>query len=108
MSLDLPQPVAAYFAAEKANDPDAVAGCFAPQAVVRDEGKAITGRTAIREWQVETRKKYQHTLEPLGSVEQDGTTIVISRVAGNFPGSPIELPFEFRLQAGKIASLQIG
>jgi hypothetical protein len=108
MSLDLPKPVAAYFAAEQENNPEAVARCFAPEAVVRDEGQTIQGLTAIKEWQAATRKKYQHTVEPLTAIKKDGTTIVTSRVAGNFPGSPIDLPFVFRLQAGKIASLQIG
>lgn len=108
MALDLPKVIAAYFAAERKNDADAVSRCFAPEAVVRDEGQDIQGPPAIREWHVATKKKYQHTVEPLVSGEQDGTTIVTSRVAGNFPGSPIDLPFVFRLEAGKIALLQIG
>jgi hypothetical protein len=36
--FDSGRPVAAYFAAEKAADPDALARCFVEEVVVRDEG----------------------------------------------------------------------
>ena len=50
---------------------------------------------------------YFDIVEPLASVQKDGNTIVTGRVAGNFPGRPIDLQFVFRLEAGKIASLEI-
>jgi hypothetical protein len=53
-----------------------------------DEGRTFEGLTAIKEWKAETKKKYQHTVEPLASVQKDGNTIVTGRVAGNFPGVP--------------------
>ena len=37
----------------------------------------------------------------------DGATIVVGRVAGDFPNSPIELDHIFRLEGDKIASLDI-
>jgi hypothetical protein len=40
-------------------------------------------------------------------VEPDGKTIVATKVSGSFPGSPITLDFVFRLENGKIASLDI-
>jgi hypothetical protein len=44
MSLALPRPVAAYFAAEKAADADALAQCFVEEGIVRDEGgKSASG-----------------------------------------------------------------
>jgi len=42
--LNLPEPIAAYFAADKL-DGEAVARCFAKDAVVKDEG-----RTYVRRW----------------------------------------------------------
>jgi len=39
--------------------------------------------------------------------QRDGTTVVTSRLTGNFPGSPVELRFFFRLERGKIAFLEI-
>ncbi len=108
MSIDLAKPIAAYIAAENAGDADALARCFASHAIVRDEGQTIEGLAAIKQWKVETARKYQHTMEPLGSVVTDRNIVVTNRLTGNFPGSPIEVRFTFRLEGDKIASLEIG
>jgi hypothetical protein len=105
--VDLPKPIAIYIAAENRGDTEALAQCFAEDAVVRDEGKTIDGLAAIKQWKAETKKKYQHTVEPLSSTHKDGKTIVVNRLSGNFPGSPIELEFAFMLDGDKIASLEI-
>jgi len=34
-------------------------------------------------------------------------TVVTSRLTGNFPGSPVDLRYFFRLEGDKIASLEI-
>lgn len=107
MSVDLPTPIAIYIAAENQGDTEALAQCFAEHAVVRDEGQTINGLAAIKQWKAETKRKYQHTVEPLRSAQKDGKTIVTSRLTGNFPGSPIELQFIFKLDGDKIASLEI-
>ena len=67
----------------------------------------IEGLIAIKQWKVETKKKYQHTIEPLTSTQKEGKIIVTNRLNGNFPGSPIELEFVFTLDGDKIASLEI-
>ena len=108
MSLVLPNPVVAYFAAENSDDTEALLQCFAEHAVVRDEGRTIEGRAAIKQWHVETKKKYQHTVEPIDAVERDGKTVVIGKVSGNFPNSPVTLEHIFGLEGEKIASLEIG
>ena len=108
MSVDLPMPIAIYIAAENRGDADAMTKCFAEDAVVRDEGKTIKGLAAIKRWKVETKKKYQHTVEPLALAREGEKTIVTKRLTGKFPGSPIEVRFVFRLDGGRIASLQIG
>ena len=107
MSVDLPAPIAAYIAAENGHDTEALARCFADHAVVRDEGRTIEGLTAIKQWKAETKQQYQHTVEPLASVQEGGKTVVTNRVAGNFPGSPVNLEFVFGLERNKIASLEI-
>ena len=104
---NLPTPIAIYIAAENRDDTETLAQCFAEHAVVRDEGKTIEGLAAIKQWKAETRKKYQHRIEPLASAQQDGKIIVTNRLTGNFPGSPIELEFVFTLDGSKIASLEI-
>jgi hypothetical protein len=107
MSVDLPTPIARYIAAENRGDTEALDKCFAEDAVVRDEGQTTKGLAAIKQWKAETKKKYQHTIEPLASVQKDGKTIVTNRLTGNFPGGPIELEFVFTLKGNKIVVLEI-
>jgi hypothetical protein len=107
MFVDLPEPIAAYIAAENGHDTQAVTRCFADHAVVRDEGRTIEGLADIKRWKAESKKKYQHTVEPLESIQKDGKIVVTSRVWGNFPGSPVELEFVFGLEGNQIASLEI-
>jgi hypothetical protein len=107
MPVDLPKPIAIYIAVENRNDTEALAQCFAQNAVVRDEDKTIEGLAAIKQWKAETKKKYQHTVEPLAVAQKDGKIIVTNRLTGNFPGSPIELEFIFTLAGDKITSLEI-
>jgi hypothetical protein len=108
MPINLPKPVAAYFAAEKAQDAGALARCFATDGVVRDEGGTFTGTAAIERWNAAARAKYHHTVEPLSVTERDGGIVVLGRVAGQFPGSPVDLQHVFGLDGEKIASLEIG
>jgi hypothetical protein len=107
VTTKLPTPIAIYIAAENRGDTETLAQCFAEHAVVRDEGRMIEGLAAIRQWKAETKKKYQHTVEPLASVQADDKIIVTNRLSGNFHGSPIELEFAFILDGNKIASLEI-
>jgi ketosteroid isomerase-like protein len=107
MSIDLPTPIALYIAAENRGDTEALGQCFTEHAVVRDEGQTIEGLAAIKQWKTATRKKYQHTMEPLASARKGDKTIVTNRLTGNFPGSPIDLQFVFGLDGSKIASLEI-
>src|SRR5258707_8017086 len=107
MSIDLPDAVARYIAAQSRADAAGLARCFAEHAIVRDEGQIIEGLAAIGQWKAETIRKYQYTVAPLAAVQKDGTTVVICRLTGNFSGSPIELQFVFALDGDKIASLEI-
>ncbi len=107
MSIDLPTPIAIYIAAENRGDTEAMSQCFAEHAVVRDEGKTIKGLAAIKRWKAETKKKYQHTVEPLALIQEGDKTIVTNRLTGKFPGSPIEVRFIFKLDRDKIESLEI-
>ena len=106
MTLDLPTPVANYFAADT-SDSEAVAQCFTENAVVKDEGHTFKGRAAIRKWKADASAKYQYTCEPFVCERRDGQVIVTSRLTGSFPGSPVNLRFFFRLEDEKIESLEI-
>ena len=104
--LDLPQPIAAFFIADK-SDGDAVCQCFTDTAVVQDEGHTYRGRAAIKQWKADASSKYQYTSEPFACEQKDGKFVVTSRLTGNFPGSPVDLRFFFGLDGDKIASLEI-
>ena len=106
MTLDLPGPIAAYFAADR-EDGEAVARCFTEAAVVKDEGRTHRGRAAIQNWKEETSARYQYTCEPFACEQRDGNVVVTSRLTGTFPGSPVNLRFFFALEGDRIASLEI-
>jgi hypothetical protein len=75
--------------------------------VVEDEGQTHSGPAAIKAWKNAASAKYSYTSEPVAVEQKDGRYIVTSRLTGNFPGSPVTLRFSFRLERGKIASLEI-
>ena len=107
MALDLPAPIAAYFAAEQRNDSKGLARCFVAGAVVHDEGGTHEGHAAIEQWMAEAKRKYRHVTEPLAVAVAGGKTIVTAKVSGAFPGSPVNLRHIFEIQGDKIASLEI-
>ena len=108
MSLQLPVPIERYIQIANSDTPEAVRECFAPDAIVRDEGQTYEGVAAIRDWMAATKKKYGHTATPLELAEHGGQSVLKARLAGSFPGSPITVNFNFVLAAGKIRSLEIG
>jgi len=104
--LNLPDPIAAYFAADR-RDGEAVARCFTKRAVVKDEGHTHSGLAAIKAWKAGASAKYAYTSAPFAVEQKEGRYIVTSRLTGNFPGSPVDLRYAFRLERGKIARLEI-
>lgn len=104
--LILPEPIAAYFEADTHN-PEAVARCFSADATVKDEGRTHTGLAAIKAWKAAASAQYTYTTQPFALAQKEGLQVVTSRVVGNFPGSPIDLRYRFRLERGLIASLEI-
>jgi hypothetical protein len=104
--LILPAPIAAYFAADMRNG-EATERYFTKEAVVTDEGRTHSGHAAIAAWKLDASTKYSYTSEPVGLEETSSGYVVTSRVTGNFPGSPVDLRYAFRLERGKIAFLEI-
>jgi ketosteroid isomerase-like protein len=108
MSLDLPAPISAYYAAKNAHDVDAMLAPFTEDAHVRDEGEDHHGRAAIRAWMEHTTSKYRATATP-EDVSREGERFVVrALVAGNFPGSPVHLTYRFDVSGDRIARLEIG
>ena len=106
MTLDLPKPIAAYFTADR-GDSEAVGACFTENAVVKDEGRTYQGRAAIEQWKADVAAKFQYTTELIAYEQKDGKFVVTSKIAGDFPGSPVVLRFFIGLEANRIASLEI-
>jgi ketosteroid isomerase-like protein len=107
MTLKLPESLAEYFAAANTDDSDHIAACFAEDAVVRDEGRDIHGRSAVRTWAEETRRKYRFRAEVLAVEAAADRTIVTAHLTGDFPGSPVDLRYRFKLDGREIAALEI-
>ena len=106
MTLNLAEPIAAYFAADKL-DSDAVGRCFTKDAVVKDEGRTYTGLAAIKQWKTEASAKYTYTCEPFRLERTGDASVVTCHLEGNFPGGKADLRYFFRLERGKIASLEV-
>lgn len=108
MALDLPEPLPRYFVAQNGLDADGMTACFATDAIVHDEGGTYIGSDAIRGWKQDTIAKYGISIEPLRAAQRDDKTIVVARVAGNFPGSPANLTYAFSVsEDGLIRTLDI-
>ena len=104
--VDLPAPIAAYFTTDAA-DAGGVARCFTENGVVIDERREHQGRHAIARWKTEATSKYHYTSEPLTVDVSRADVTVMTRVTGEFPGSPIELRYRFTLEGDKITRLEI-
>lgn len=107
MSINLPKPIASYFAADREGNADAIAACFIETAFVRDEGKTYLGRDEIRQWKQATSNKYQYTATPFNVARDGAHTVVTSHLSGNFPGSPVNLRYAFVLSGDLIEQLEI-
>ena len=107
MAIDVPEPVAAYLAAEEAKDADALSRCFTEDGTVHDEGRDYRGRDSIGQWKQEVDTKYRYVLQTVNAQTYGNKVTVRARVTGEFPGSPVELDHIFKLSNDKIASLEI-
>jgi hypothetical protein len=108
VELDLKPPFSTYFDAQNAHDVDGMLACFSEGAKVRDEGRDMLGRVAIRAWMNDTTRKYHPTISPIRVARRAERTIVTAQISGTFPGSPIEVRYRFTTSGKKIARLEIG
>ena len=106
MALDLPAPIAAYFAADRA-DAEGVAACFTDDAIVKDEGRTHRGKAEIAAWKRDIAAKISYTSTPIAIAAQDGKTVVTCHIVGNFAGGEVDLRHFFVIDGEKISSLEI-
>ena len=108
MTVQLPDPLAEYFAAANTDDSDRVAACFTEDALVHDEGADIRGREAIRAWAEDARRKYRFNAEVMAVEEAADRVVVTAHLTGDFPGNPVDLRYRFTLAGRQIAAVEIG
>ena len=107
MQIPMPPPVRLYFQSEAFDDTRLMAECFSLDAVVTDERRTHTGREAIRAWKTESKATSKYQVTPV-SAEPDGDSVlVLGRVEGDFPGSPVMLRYQFTLEGDQISALEI-
>lgn len=106
-TINLPEAIDRYFEASNRFDATTAAACFTPDAVVHDEGHVHKGTDAILGWISESSEKYQPHATVIKAGEEGSMMSVLARVAGNFPGSPVELTFNFQMRDNKIADLGV-
>jgi hypothetical protein len=107
MIPQLPNPVALYLSISNGATDTPLSACFAPDATVTDEHHTHRGIPAIQTWLDDARQKYQHSVEPLHLSTEGDRVVLVGRVAGTFPGSPIELTYRFGIAGDRIQSLEI-
>jgi hypothetical protein len=108
MAIELPEPVAGYFAADQSTAKKSAVRYFTETAIVVDEGKTYVGHQAIQSWMEESSTKYSYVVDPFELTTLDRQIVVSAHLTGNFPGSPIDLRYRFEIFDGKIAKLEIG
>lgn len=97
--------VRTYFDAAVDPDRERYLALFAPDPVVHDDGGTHVGRDAVREW----RRGVPPVAYDVGVVAAvaDGWEATVA-VAGDFPGSPVDLRHRFRFDDdGLVAELTI-
>jgi hypothetical protein len=108
MSLELPDPVRRFFESDQAQDAAGLRAVLAPDIHVHDEARDYHGPDEVAAWRRDARAKYRYTSTPLAVRSEGDGTVVRARLDGNFPGSPVEVDYTFRLTGGQISGLTIG
>lgn len=104
-----PPPVERYFAAKDSQDVEETLACFTEDATVWDNGEdlELKGIEKIRDWMSGTVAGYKLTSEVKSGEAQGEVFVATVVVSGDFPGSPYEFAYRFKLQGAKIAELAI-
>ena len=107
MRIELPAPIAGFFQAHNSGKTDGFLNLFTADAVVADESHEYRG-DAIKSWIDGNIDKYRPLHGEVTDLVPSGSrTVATAQVSGTFPGSPVQLRYQFTLRGGKIAALQI-
>ena len=69
------------------------------------DGQRHEGLVAIHSWITESRSKYGFAMLEADVGEE--SVVMLVELSGDFPGSPLELDYTFRIFDEKITSLEI-
>ena len=103
----VPRVIDAYYRAIADDDSDALIACFTDDAEVIDEGSVHRGREEILAWRDQTRSAYRYTADVLRAERDGDRHVITTRLTGDFPGSPVEVPYHFTLREELIGELDI-
>lgn len=105
--LELPASIASFFHASVEYDEELLAGCFAEEAILQDEGMEYCGPAEISRHIIKANREAAVTKELIDFKVEDGLPVATAMLSGNFEGSPLPLDFHFVLSGEKIKSLDI-
>jgi hypothetical protein len=107
MNIELPAAISGFFQAHNTGETHHFNDLFTADAVVSDEAHEYRGE-AIKTWIDGAISNYRPLhAEVLSLVPSGGQTVATAQVSGTFPGSPVQLRYQFTLRDGKIAALSI-
>lgn len=106
ITSEVPAAVSAFLATPF-TEAEAVARCFADDAVVHDEGTDHVGVGAIRAWAGAVGAAVEFTRAVREVRRVGAATVVGIEVAGPFAGSPVRLHHHFTVDGDRIAALTI-
>jgi len=105
--MNLPKIVTELISAQNKFDSVAYANCFAPNALVFDDGEDFRGRKEIKNWIASANEKYKAVMDPVSYTATAASGTLSVNVSGNFPGSPAILKYHFEFVDGLIQSLKV-
>jgi hypothetical protein len=107
MSIELPQPVAAYVEANAQLDVDGMLKPFAADAVILDNGHRYEGHAEVRALLEEAVVGAKAIFTPDTVRHEHGQVVVEGPAHGDFKGSPIRFTYGFTLENDAIKALEI-
>ncbi len=106
MNLELPPAIAAFFHATNTREYADFLSLFTADAHVNDEANDYRG-AEIAAW-IDRATADTKPVTNVTAITCDGVqSMVTADVSGNFPGSPVQLRYNFTLKDDKIATLLI-
>lgn len=107
MSLELPNPIAAYVAANARLDVKGMLRPFKGEATLRDNGAVLRGHAEIQRLFEEAVVPVRAIFTPDTVRHEDGQVVVEGPAHGDFKGSPLRFTYRFTLENDAIKALEI-